>query len=276
MKFCTNCGFELNSKPNFCPSCGSKLTYIESRSNVTDGGEQIKEVPLNANPQSEIPTEPIGKPKKDERKQNERKMALIIVGVVVLLLIGLVLVLANGDNGAGYSDFSGNSNGVTNSSQDKTLSTEPHTGNENVDGNSPSNISESTPQPDLVTERNIYLRNNWTSFITAKRSKYTYLEIGGISGLSIIVTNNTEYTLDNLTVKVTIKTVNNYTYKTEYLFFENIKPHSRQEQYVTPTNRGRYVEYEITNVYSDRLNFRWDIDDNTGNGSIQDPWKYNN
>jgi hypothetical protein len=128
---------------------------------------------------------------------------------------------------------------------------------------------------DAVTERNIYLRNNWTSHITASRSSYNYSGLGGISDLSIIITNNTEYPIDNLTVKVTIKTVNNYICKTEYLYFKNIKPNSRVEQYVTPTDRGRYVDYEITSVYSDQLNFMWNEGDNTGNGSLDDPWKSN-
>jgi len=150
-------------------------------------------------------------------------------------------------------------------------------GMENAGANSNSEIEAANKAAQLaaITERNISIRNNWDDYILVGRSGFKYSDLGGISDLSIIVTNKTEYVIDRIYVAVDIITVNGYKHKTEYLFFQNLKPYSRQEQMVPPTTRGKTVEYRITNIYSNSLNFKWDEGDNTGNGSLNDPWKSN-
>ena len=210
-------------------------------------------------------------PKTDVNSSN--KKTILIVGLTgLLILIVFIVVLLYRGSGSGEITNSDSMAISPNNATDNSTSLVPM---QDAQDSAATIDMQPSQTIDAVTERNIFLRNNWTSFITADRSDYTYEGTGGISGLSIIVNNNTEYKLDNVTVKVTIKTVNNYAYKTEMLFFENIKPNSRIEQYVTPTDRGRYVNYEITSVYSDQLNFMWNEGDNTGNGSLDDPWKSN-
>ncbi len=46
------------------------------------------------------------------------------------------------------------------------------------------------------------IRNNIASYVTAERSEFKYYPIGGISDLKITVTNNTDYSMDKVTVKV--------------------------------------------------------------------------
>jgi DNA-directed RNA polymerase subunit RPC12/RpoP len=277
MKYCTNCGSQISETPNFCPSCGNKIIYSES----THTPEPAIFDSLDTNVSDVIKTE-----SKQEKQPNDKSVELkpninnsnnktiIIVGftALIIVLVFIVILFSQGSKSAETqpSDSSASLNGVI---ENNTSSLQiPDAQDSSIDPNN----TQSYETTDAVTERNILLRNNWTSYISASRSTFNYSEMGGISDLSIILTNNTEYIVDNVTVKVTIKTVNNYVYKTEYLYFENIKPNSRVEQFVMPTERGRYVEYEIINVYSDRLNFKWDEGDNTGNGSLEDPWKYNN
>jgi uncharacterized Zn finger protein (UPF0148 family) len=279
MKFCTNCGVDLLNKPNFCPSCGSKLIHTESNLNPNEEsktGESENTSNSDSTPKTTLSDTP------DSQANSlvkEKKYTTVIIVISIVLALAILITVLISSNQIS-----------TNADAPKTIQTptskEAHTA-QGVPASEGAPASEGVPaaegapnshiyQPDAVTERNIFLRNNWTSHITASRSSYNYSEFGGISDLSIIITNNTEYLIDNLTVKVTIKTVNNYIYKTEYLYFENIKANSRSEQYVMPTDRGRYVDYEIISVYSDRLNFRWEDGDNTGNGSLDDPWKFNN
>lgn len=269
MKYCTNCGVEISNKPNFCPSCGAKILQPNSASGPDANNKSNSlEAPIKQNSKPENnSSQPVStqsdKPFKIEKKHN---VVIIAISVVLVISILAAVIISSQSNNKNSSDSN------TNLNQDIVAAS--NNSNKETPNQDSAYLSDNTHQ-EKITQRNIYLRNNWTSFITAERSEFTYAEIGGISGLSIIVTNNTEYKLDNVTVKVTIKTVNNYVYKTEMLYFENIKPNSRLEQYVTPTDRGRYVEYEITNVYSDGLNFMWNEGDNTGNGSINDPWKFN-
>ena len=276
MKYCSNCGLQISETPNFCPSCGNKIIYSESKHTP----EPAIFDSLNTNVSDVIKAGPIQEKKPNDKSVEikpstnfSNKKTILIVGFTALIIVIVFSVVI----------FSESSNSAETQTMDTAASISgiienntPSLQNPDVQDSSVPNDIPSNETNNLLTERNILLRNNWTSYISASRSSYNYSEMGGISDLSIIVTNNTEYIIDIVTVKVTIKTVNNYVYKTEYLYFENIKSNSRAEQYVMPTERGRYVEYEITNVYSDRLNFKWDEDDNTGNGSIEDPWKYNN
>lgn len=273
MKYCTNCGLEVLDKPNFCQSCGNKLYDSPPNSKNDDHPTtQVKEEEINQafKQNKSSSTEYKITEKVAEKPERNYTKIVVIFSIVLILAMAIAIFISTNQN----SSIVNNANPST---SDPTSNYSVNGERNNSNGQTPiaSENPQTGSQPDEITQRNIYLRNNWTSFITAERSEFTYAEIGGISGLSIIVTNNTEYKLDNVTVKVTIKTVNNYVYKTEMLYFENIKPNSRLEQYVTPTDRGRYVEYEITNVYSDGLNFMWNEGDNTGNGSINDPWKFN-
>jgi len=273
MKFCTNCGVDIFNKPNFCPSCGSKLTHTESNLNPNEESKTGE---------SEYTTNSDSTPKttlshtQDSQANSlvkEKKYTTVIIVISIFLVLAILITVLISSNQ--ITDSAGAPKTIETPASVEAPAAQGVPAAEGVPAAKEAPNSNSS-QPDAVTERNILLRNNWTSYISASRSRFNYSEMGGISDLSIIVTNNTEYIVDNVTVKVTIKTVNNYVYKTEYLYFEDIKSNSRVEQFVMPTERGRYVEYEIINVYSDRLNFKWDEGDNTGNGSLEDPWKYNN
>ncbi len=273
MKFCTNCGVDLLNKPNFCPSCGSKLTHTESNLNPNDEsktGESENTTNSDSTPKTTLSDTPDSQAN-SLVKEKKYTTVIIVISIFLTLAILIPLLISSNQN----SDSADASKAIQTPTSKEVQTAQDVPASEGIPAAEEAPNSHSY-QLDAVTERNIFLRNNWTSHITASRSSYNYSELGGISDLSIIITNNTEYLIDNLTVKVTIKTVNNYIYKTEYLYFENIKANSRSEQYVMPTDRGRYVDYEIISVYSDRLNFRWEDGDNTGNGSLDDPWKFNN
>lgn len=273
MNYCTNCGAKLIDNSNFCQSCGNKLLdtptpdFKTNEDTITEVKKEEIKQEINQNKLHS--TEDVKSNIIAEKPKNNYTKIIVVISIVLVSVMAIAIFVSTNQN----SNTVDNGNSQTSNSNDNLNEDKI---NSNVQSSNADESPQSGSQEDEITQRNIYLRNNWASFITADRSEYTYAEIGGISGLSIIVTNNTEYKLENVTVKVTIKTVNNYVYKTEMLYFENIKPNSKVEQYVTPTDRGRYVEYEITNIYSDRLNFMWNKGDNTGNGSIDDPWKFNN
>ena len=278
MKYCINCGTELLPNANFCPSCGNKISRTEnqsrSHSSVTED-QRSEESTSSGNASSSKSQKAAGSTENRSSyvqssgsnsglsysafTSSQKKV--IITSIIIIALVIFVIIRftndqdTNGINSSGYTGM----------------------GAQNDIDQSAAKIEADNKAARLaaITERNMSIRNNWESYIIASRSGFKYSDLGGISDLSIIITNKTEYVIDRVYVAVDIITVNGYKHKTEYLFFQNIKPHSRQQLQVPPTTRGTSVEYRITNVYSNSLNFKWDEGDHTGNGSLNDPWKTN-
>lgn len=285
MKFCSNCGSELLAIANFCPSCGNKIVRTESQpaaesshlensnplqSNQTDG-EQSSE--KNQRASKTILSTAETTSTAESKSVNtlgaftpaQKKILIGSLVVFVIVILSIVGFKSNLDSDEQPTSDSG----LSNTYIDESGAVVPF--------DSAAAIEEevNAAQTAAITEKNIAIRNNWEDYITVSRSGFKYSELGGISDLSIIVTNKTEHVMDRVYVDVDIKTANGYNYKTEHLLFEQIKPFSRQELMVPPTTRGKTVEYRITNIYSNSLNFKWDEGDHTGNGSLNDPWKTN-
>jgi hypothetical protein len=254
MKYCSNCGTELLNTANFCPSCGAKVNASNTEGvadNSSSTQSNDKKVTSNTG-----------------FTKNQKLVMITAVILFVIVIFGIIGVKIGSNHDGAFTPTE--DSGLATTYIDESGAVVP------IDsGMASANDQYNSAEEAAVTQRNMDIRNNWEDYILVTRSSFNYSELGGISNLSMIVTNKTEYVLDRVYVDVDIKTVNGYTYKTEHLMFENIKPYSRMEQYVKPTDRGKTVEYRITNVYSDELNFKWDEGDNTGNGSLNDPWKTN-
>jgi len=68
-------------------------------------------------------------------------------------------------------------------------------------------ISENTINQDNITPEeddsvNMHIRNNITSLIQVNTNQYSVDAFGGISNLDVIVTNNTDFTIDEITVAI--------------------------------------------------------------------------
>lgn len=55
---------------------------------------------------------------------------------------------------------------------------------------------------ELTVEKNRRYRNNIEQYVGASTNQHSHNELGGISNLDIIVTNNTEYLLNEVNVAV--------------------------------------------------------------------------
>lgn len=82
-------------------------------------------------------------------------------------------------------------------------------------------ISENNTNQDNFTSEddsiNIQLRNNITSLVQVTTNQYSVEAFGGISNLDIIVTNNTDFIIDEITVAIDYIKKNDGVFKTEYL-----------------------------------------------------------
>jgi len=198
-----------------------------------------------------------------------QKFILLGIGAIILVAV-IVRLVANNNNSAYDSPYVDSLQADSLRRAAAVAGTDPGSV-ANAEVSSPP--AETYSGPDEVTLKNMEYRNNWSKYISASRSAYNYSAAGGISGLSIVVYNNTSYPINYIAVAVKYITVNGYIHKTETVSFYDITAGSKQALPAPDSERGTSVEYEITNIYAPKFRFCYDAGDLQGNGSINDPWK---
>jgi len=209
-----------------------------------------------------------GEPAGGGKLLKDRTLVFIVVGLVVVIAILYFLLnrpsSAQGEKGVPlYKDS-------LEAVQGRSGSVDP-SGEAVANPPSPEDADEQA-RIAALTAKNMEYRNNWTSYITASRSDYTTSGVGGVYGLSITISNETEYPLEYVWVAIDYVTVNGYRHKREILTFENIRPRTRQALYAPDSERGTSVSYEIISVSAPAFKFCYDAG-SVGNGSTVDPWK---
>jgi hypothetical protein len=231
-------------------------------------------------PKVPIPSPSISAPVNEEKQPASTQPAsegkILKDRTLVFIIAGLVLVIA-------ILYFLLNRPTSSQSGRDNSAPTDSFEAAQGSSGGAyPSDGTQSSPPSQdeadeqariaALTAKNMEYRNNWSGYIKAGRSDYTTNGLGGIYGLSITVTNETEYPLEYVWVAVDYLTVNGYRHKREILTFENIKPRNRQALYAPDSDRGTSVSYEIISVSAPSFKFCYDAG-SVGNGSTVDPWK---
>lgn len=118
---------------------------------------------------------------------------------------------------------------------------------------------------------NIQIRNNITSLIQVSTNQYSVDAFGGISNLDIIVTNNTDFTIDEITVAIDYIKKNDGVFKTEYLTFNNIPPKQNKSLSAPDSNRGLSVKLTKQSITSTDLNLCYN---NSFTPAVGDPDPY--
>jgi hypothetical protein len=118
---------------------------------------------------------------------------------------------------------------------------------------------------------NIQIRNNITSLIQVSTNQYSVDAFGGISNLDIIVTNNTDFTIDEITVAIAYIKKNDGVFKTEYLTFNNIPPKQNKSLSAPDSNRGLSVKLTKQSIASTDLNLCYN---NSFTPAVGDPDPY--
>ena len=120
------------------------------------------------------------------------------------------------------------------------------------------------------TEKNKKYRNNWSDYISSTSNRYSYREIGGIFELEVIITNNTEYMLDEVDVQVGYIKDNGSYFKTEIVRVYNINAHSAKSQKAPESERGKSVDMTINGITSRKMHFCYQ--QGTGGNNSEDPY----
>lgn len=114
-------------------------------------------------------------------------------------------------------------------------------------------------------------RNNITSLIQVTTNQYSISTFGGISNLDVIVTNNTDFTIDEITVAIAYIKKNDGIFKTEYVTFNNIQPKQSKSLSAPDSNRGLSVKLTKQTITASELNLCYN---NSFTPAVGDPDPY--
>ena len=97
------------------------------------------------------------------------------------------------------------------------------------------------------------IRDNITEYVTVTTNDYKFSEMGGIKDLEIVVTNNTDYTLDNVRFEITYIKKNGGVWKNKEIDTDMIGSKSYMTIKVPDTDRGTSVRCRVISVESSVL-----------------------
>ena len=108
-----------------------------------------------------------------------------------------------------------------------------------------------------VNDKEKAFRKNWLKYIRVTNSNYAYGVFGGISNLSVIFKNRTDYPLDEVTAKVTYIKSNGKVWKTRLVTTYGVPARSEKQEPLPKVNRGKSVEVSICKVVSKKMHFAY-------------------
>jgi hypothetical protein len=98
-----------------------------------------------------------------------------------------------------------------------------------------------------------YVRDNIRSYVQAGNSSYTTYGLGGIVGLNIVISNQSDYMLDNVRVMIRYIKANGETWKEEPLDFALVPPRQKMTLRAPDSDRGTSIDYKIVEIKSTAL-----------------------
>lgn len=170
-----------------------------------------------------------------KKKNNTLRNVLIGLGVLAILFIGLLIGLASSE-----PDYNENGDYIEADETEFAIDVEKQRIN------------------DELTIKNRNYRNNIEKYVGASTNRYTYNEMGGISNLDIIVTNNTEYQLDEVNVNIDYIKDNGGIFKSEIVTIYNIPAKQDKSVSAPESNRGTSVNVNIQTISSKKLHICYD------------------
>lgn len=100
-------------------------------------------------------------------------------------------------------------------------------------------------------------RLHWTKLISATNSNYGIGLLGGIKDLNVVLTNRTEYPIDEAVLKVTYIKANGGIWKTKLVTVFGVPAHESKEESVPDVGRGKKVKVGIYKIVSKKMNFSY-------------------
>lgn len=140
-----------------------------------------------------------------------------------------------------------------------------------ISQNNTNNQDTNIPADDSIQRQT---RNNITSLVQVTTNQYSVSTFGGISNLEVIVINNTNNTIDQITVAIDYIKENGDIYTTKYLTFNNIPANQNKSLSAPDSNRGLSVNLTKQTITASELNLCYDNNTVPATGD-PDPYKCN-
>lgn len=205
----------------------------------------------------------------DNTQSTKKKSLLVTIVIGSIVLIGSIFGLV------AYQNFNNSNNYSNSSTTDITRAFEDSADVYTIKPN-PSQVPVEATQEQVLqtqqsevaseeaeriringanTEKNKEYRNNWSNYISATNNRYSYREIGGIFELEVVVTNSTEYMIDEVEVQVGYVKENGDYFKSETVRVYNIPANSTRSQVAPDSERGKSVKMTIYGITSKKMHF---------------------
>lgn len=210
-------------------------------------------------------------------KSNALKYILYTLGAIVVFVLFIVIAISLKDRVFSTTETSSN-NSSDNGLQDL------QTGLANLEQDQAQKKAQQKAQAEAqalhdLTLHNRKYRNNWQNYITAN-VECDFKAFGGVKNGYVVVTNLTEYKLDNVTIEITYVKQNGEDYATERIT-GSVGANSQERLYFPDSDRGTRVKARFDEITSKQMNFSYIsyglLNGSSGGGSPRsgdDPWFY--
>jgi hypothetical protein len=108
----------------------------------------------------------------------------------------------------------------------------------------------STHRSDAAINDKEFVKNSIANLVSVSSNKYNVGTFGGISELQLTVSNKSVYPLDLVMVEVQYVQANKKVYKTENIFYRNVRPGESIMQEAPKSSRGIKIQYKIAIINS--------------------------
>lgn len=105
-----------------------------------------------------------------------------------------------------------------------------------------------------------YYRQHWQNYIHVSLNNYKTGLLGGIHGVKVVVTNDSEFPLDNVVASVQYFRANGKLFKTERVGVDNVKEKSTASVSAPDSRKGMSVKLVLNRITSQQMNFCWSQD----------------
>ena len=108
---------------------------------------------------------------------------------------------------------------------------------------------EATHRTDAINDKD-FVKNSIGNLVSVSSNKYNVGTFGGISEVQLTVSNKSVYPLDIVMVEVQYVQANKKVFKTENIYYRNIRPGESIMQEVPKSSRGIKIQYRVALINS--------------------------
>jgi len=108
---------------------------------------------------------------------------------------------------------------------------------------------QATHRTESINDKEV-IKNNLANLVSVTSNKYNVGTFGGISEVQLTVNNKSVYPLDLVMVEVQYVQANKKVFKTENIYYKNVRPGEAMMQEAPKSSRGVKIQYKVTLINS--------------------------